>query len=134
MPQEQEEVQDTSVHYQRRCHRKIYTMNFNRHIIPVDFKEQDQYREEKAIGAFIACARELRLVYSIDGRFKVYKQPMEAVTVIVGSKSFTARGVDAVYDACTSAIYHMLDSYSQFADLKKEKDRMLAERHRLCKP
>jgi hypothetical protein len=109
-------------------------MNFNKHIIPDNFKEHDQYREEKAVAAFVSCARELKANYSISGRFKVYRQNTEAVTVIIAGKSFTTRGDNALYDSCTNAIYHVLDSYSQFADLKKEKDRMLAEKHKVCKP
>jgi hypothetical protein len=108
-------------------------MNFTRHITPVDFREHDQYREEKALAALVSCAREIQSDYTISGRFKLYRQNMESVTVIIGHKHFTTRGKDSLYESCTHAIYHVLDSYVQFSDLKKEKDRMLAERNKLCK-
>jgi hypothetical protein len=109
-------------------------MNFKKHITPEGFKEESSYREEKAIGAFIAVAREIKANYSISGRFKVYRQEMEAVTVIINNKNFTYRGTNALYDCCTAAIYHVLDNYTQFTDLRIEKDRMLAEKNKLCRP
>ena len=109
-------------------------MIFKKHVTPVDFREHNQYREEKAVAAFVACAREINANYSISGRFKVYRQRMEAVTLTIGGKSFTTRGDNALYDTCTAAVYYVLDNYVQFADLKKEKDRLLEEKNKMCKP